>query len=150
MNTQRGRWRHQRDPLLRGDHVDHVGLPTPAADQSIVRHVLYLEGAGRESPYLSTTELEEAARYFAGEGRVWKTMLRTIRAEGLGHVSRRELLDLLKGTGKGRARWRSALEVAQARRYAEQWFEHLIDFAPLSPIAEPELRTVVDRCFDKA
>ena len=145
------RWRHQSDPLLRGDSADCVCLPTPSADDSIVRHVLYLEGAGRETPYLSTSEQREVATHFAGpDGRVWKTMLRQVREGGLGHISRRELLGLLKGRGKGRARWKSAFEVAQARRYVEQWYEHLVDFSPLDPIDTPQLREVVDRCFDKA
>ncbi len=145
------KWRHQSDPLLRGDGADEVGLPAPDGDTSIVRHVLYMEGPGRETPYLSTSELREAAEHFAGRGgRVWSAMLRVLRREGLGHVSRRDLLDLLRGTGKGRAKWHSAFEVAQARRYAEQWHEHLVDFAPLDPIDEAQLREVVDRCFSKA
>ncbi|MFH1465597.1 MAG: hypothetical protein ABIO70_14515 [Pseudomonadota bacterium] len=145
------KWRHQSDPLFRGDRADAVGLPSPSANDSIVRHILYLEGAGRETPYLSTTELHEIAEHFAGRnGRVWKAMLRRLHEEGITHISRIELLSLLKGRGKGRATWRSALEVAQARRYAEQWYEHLIDFSPLAPIEDPMLREVVFRCFDKA
>jgi hypothetical protein len=34
----------------------------------------------------------------------------------------------LKGNGKGKARWSDPFEVMQARRYAEQWSEHLLDF----------------------
>jgi hypothetical protein len=145
------KWRQKSDPLFRGDHADAVGLPSPSADDSIVRHILYLEGAGRETPYLSTTELHEIAEHIGRRtGRVWKTMLRRFQDEGLTHISRIELLNLLKGRGMGRATWGSALEVAQARRYAEQWYEHLIDFSPLAPIEFPQLREVVDHCFDKA
>jgi hypothetical protein len=149
--TMTRKWRQKSDPLFRGDHADAVGLPSPSADDSIVRHILYLEGAGRKTPYLSTTELHEIAEHFGGRtGRVWKVMFRRLQDEGLTHISRIELLDLLNGRGKGRATWRSALEVALARRYAEQWYEHLIDFSPLAPIEDSQLRKVVDRCFDKA
>jgi hypothetical protein len=34
----------------------------------------------------------------------------------------------LKGNGKGKAKWGDPFEVMQARRYAEQWSEHLLDF----------------------
>jgi len=59
------RWRATQHPLFRGDAASGVGIPRPDADPSIVRHILYLDGPGRETPYLSTTE----SRIFARAGR---------------------------------------------------------------------------------
>ena len=50
--------------------------------------------------------------------------------------SRTELLSLMKGNGKGKAKWPSAFEVMQARRYVEQWEEHLLDFREVDDPAE--------------
>jgi len=58
------------DPLFRGDASDEVSIPSPAADPSLVRHILYLGGYGRESPYLSTSAEHVLAARFAGAGRV--------------------------------------------------------------------------------
>jgi hypothetical protein len=88
---------------------------------------MYLEGPGRETPYLSTTEDHDVAEHFSC-GLVWQTMVRIAQAESICHISRSELLQLMKGNGKGRAKWPSAFEVMQARRYVEQWGEHLLDF----------------------
>ena len=52
-------WRRKTDPLYRGDAADAVLIPVPDADASIVRHILYLDGYGRATPYLSTTERME-------------------------------------------------------------------------------------------
>jgi hypothetical protein len=142
-------WR-SRDPLYRGDDATAVRCPVPSADPSVVRHVLYLEGAGRETPYLSTTESQAVARRFAGKhGRVWATSSAAARQESVGHISHAELLDLLKGKGKGRAKWTSAFEVQQARRYVEQHLEHLLDFSvhqaqPPAALASLVLRIFVD------
>ncbi len=101
--------------MFRGDRKSGINVPKPNADDSIVRHILFLEGPGRETPYLSTTEEYDVAEYFAQSGTVWKTFVT-------------ELLSLMKGNGKGNAKWSSAFEVMQARRYVEQWGEHLPDF----------------------
>ena len=58
-------WKASKDPLHRGDAKESVRPPTPSADESVVRHVLYLEGSGRETPYLSTSEVYETAKRFA-------------------------------------------------------------------------------------
>lgn len=122
-------WRKKRDPLFRGDAAAGVAHPDPGADASIVAHILYLDGAGRSTPYQSTTESEEVARHFAGaRGRIYETRATDAEARSVGHVSRFELVRLLRGKGQGRAKWSSALEVMQARRYVEMWSEHLLDF----------------------
>ncbi len=127
------KWKPSKDPLFRGDKKDRVCEPHVNADRSLVRHILYLEGPGRETPYLSCTEVEDVAEIFAGkEGAVWVTMLKKAQFLGIAHISKTELLTLLKGKGKGRAAWNSSFEVMQARRYVEQWSEHLLDFSELS------------------
>jgi hypothetical protein len=125
--TTSKKWRMSKDPLYRGDAKDSVCVPNPRADDSIVRHVMYFEGPGRESPYLSTSEEYELADNFAN-GAVWETFVSAAKKESVQHISRAELLSLMKGNGKGKAKWPSAYEVMQARRYVEQWGEHLLDF----------------------
>jgi hypothetical protein len=72
----------------------------------------------------------EAAEFFAGsDGSVWCTSVTKARSHRVTHISNKELMGLLKGKGKGRGEWRSAIEVAQARRYVEEWAEHLLDFS---------------------
>ncbi len=135
--------------LFRGDDAESVSLPSPEADASIVRHVLYLDGAGRESPYLSTTESSSVAEHFAGhDGRVWRTTAARAKANGVAHVGRNELLFLLQGTGKGAAKWDSAFEVMQARRYVEEWLEHLLDFHEFGEASQGDLRTIVNEIFE--
>jgi hypothetical protein len=143
-------WKAGRDPLYRGDTEHGVRLPEPGADSSVVRHVLYLGGPGRPTPYLSTTESRETAGRFAGQGgRLYVTRVPAWRDAGVVHRSRRELVQLLRGYGKGDAAWPSAFEVMQARRYVEEHAEHLADCRPLSGTEEAELRTVVDTLFNK-
>lgn len=137
-------WKSSRDPLLRGDARSGVRVPVPSADDSIVRHVLYLEGPGRETPYLSVSESFEAAKRFAQDGTVWTTFVKKAAAHGVGHISRTELLSCMKGNGKGNAKWDDPFEVMQARRYVEQWSEHLLDFRE---ITEPV--TTVQLIFEK-
>jgi hypothetical protein len=86
----------------------------PGADTSIVRHILYLDGYGRQTPYLSTTERTEVAAIFGARGRIW---------------------------------WPNAYEVLQAKRYAEQHFEHLFDF---SGVSAEGIAGVVVKVFSKA
>lgn len=125
------RWR-TTDPLFRGDDAASVRPPTPAADASVVRHILYLEGPGRETPYLSVTEDLDTAARFAQPGGLWQTSVTQARHVGVAHLSNKELLQLLKGPGKGLANWPDPFEVMQARRYVEQWSEHLMDFRQVS------------------
>lgn len=139
------------DPLHRGDDADAVRSPDPNADPSLVRHILDLGGIGRPTPYSSTTENEETARYFAGrEGGVWHTLLARIQAnDGLRYISIGELRDLLRGKGKGDAAWPSAYEVRQAASFVEQHAEHLIDFRGLSQSTPCEVAKVVAELFSK-
>lgn len=139
------KWRMSKHPLYRGDRKSGVTVPNPEADGSIVRHILFLEGPGRETPYLSTSEEYETANNFATGGAVWETYVKQAIAEGISHISRAELLSLMKGYGKGKAKWDSAFEVMQARRYVEQWNEHLFDFTDIS---SPE--TITKKIFKKS
>jgi hypothetical protein len=124
----RKKWKQNKSHLYRGDHKDAVSVPRSDADGSVVRHVLYLEGPGRETPYLSTSEQREVAERFAQAGGVWETSVTRANAEGVKYISRLELLGILRGNGKGAATWSNAFEVMQARRYVEQHAEHLLDF----------------------
>ncbi len=133
--TSKRMWKMSKDPLFRGDARNAVCVPNPDADDSIVRHVMYLEGPGRETPYLSTSEEYELAETFSN-GAVWETFVAVARKESVGHISRTELLSLMKGNGKGKAKWPNAFEVMQARRYVEQWGEHLLDFREVDRPAE--------------
>jgi hypothetical protein len=138
------KWKPSKNPLLRGDSKSGVRAPSPSADDSIVRHILYLEGPGRETPYLSASESSEAAEFFAQGGTVWSTFVKRANENGVRHISNSELLSLMQGNGKGRAKWDDAFEVMQARRYVEQWAEHLLDFKEIS---EPD--KVVALIFEK-
>lgn len=137
------KWKASKDPLYRGDEKRSVCVPSPDANDSIVRHVMYFEGPGRETPYLSTTEEFELAEYFSN-GAVWQTYVKIAKAESVGHIARTELLSLMKGNGKGKAKWPNAFEVMQARRYVEQWGEHLLDFRG---IKDPS--SIVKEIFEK-
>lgn len=138
------KWKMSKHPLYRGDGRQSVCVPNPDADESIVRHIMYFEGAGRETPYLSTSEEFDLAEHFSN-GAVWQTLVRTAKAESVGHISRTELLALMKGNGKGKAKWPNAFEVMQARRYVEQWGEHLLDFRE---IENPSF--IVNKIFEKS
>lgn len=146
MSSKSTKWRQRRDPLWRGDSDAGTTRPSPRSDSSIVRHILYLDGAGRETPYHSTSEAREVASHFAGNlgGRVYKTTVETAQAAGVGHISKIELVGILQGTGQGVAKWSSAYEVMTARRYVEQWSEHLLNYAGLADDADLEtiLRTI--------
>ncbi|MBS4051748.1 MAG: hypothetical protein KGZ69_11155 [Methylomonas sp.] len=139
------KWKLSKDPLLRGDSKSGVRPPVPSADDSLIRHILYLEGPGRETPYLSTSENIEAADFFAQGGIVWKTFVKKAKDSGIGHISNSELLSVMKGNGKGKAKWDDAFEVMQARRYVEQWAEHLLDFREVD---DPE--KIVSLIFEKS
>ena len=122
------KWKASKDPLHRGDAKASVRAPMPSANDSIVRHVLYLEGPGRDTPYLSTSESYETAKHFAGDGSVWVTSVVIAETHSVTHIGNSELLASLKGNGRGKAKWPDAFEVMQARRYVEQWSEYLLDF----------------------
>ncbi len=132
--TSKKKWKVSKDPLYRGDGKDSVCVPNPDADDSIVRHIMYFEGPGRETPYLSTSEEYELAENFSN-GAVWQTLVKIVKAELVSHISRTELLSLMKGNGKGKTKWPNAFEVMQARRYVEQWGEHLLDFRKIEDSA---------------
>ncbi len=145
----RADWSAKRDPLYRGDVAGGVQVPQPAADPSLVRHILYPDGPGRQSPYLSVSESREVAQRFAGaDGRVYDTRVLTWAEHGVGHRARKELVQLLRGQGKGDAAWPSAFEVMQARRYVEENAEHLADFRSLRDADADGLRRMVDAMFE--
>ena len=88
------------------------------------------------------------AGFFAGKGgRIYLGLPAKWSPTGVRHRSRKELLQLLRGTGKGDAKWASAYEVMRARQYVEEWQEHLADFTSVSTMDETELRHLVDRLF---
>lgn len=122
------KWKRNRDPLYRGDHALSVCVPTPKADDSVIRHVMYLEGPGRETPYLSTTEHREVASKFAQANGIWETTVPIAASASVRHISNAELLRLMKGNGQGIAKWPSPSEVSTARCYVEEHGEHLLDF----------------------
>lgn len=141
-------WKFNRDPLYRGDVAPEVGLPTPSANNSIVRHVLFLEGYGRETPYLSASEQRATAEFFAGaNGKTYIGEPKNWLRVNVKHRPRKELLQLLKGNGKGDAEWPSAFEVMRARQYVEESQEHLADFTSLESIPEDELRQIANQVF---
>lgn len=118
------------DDLYRGDHTGGVCVPNPTADKSIVRHILYLEGKGRETPYLSATEDRKTAETFAApSGQVYSSNISAWEGLNVRHFSRNTLMDLLQGTGKGLARSPKASLVMTARNYVERHKEHLADFS---------------------
>lgn len=134
--TTKQKWKISKDPLYRGESSSNPTIPTPQANKSIVRHVLYLEGQGRETPYLSTSESEDTARRFAGRsGSIFHAIAKEWHKSEVKHRSRKELLDLLKGKGKGDAGWGSAVEVLRAHQYVEEHAEHLADFSEIQPEA---------------
>jgi len=142
-NTKK-KWKQSKNPLYRGDGKKSVHIPNPKANDSIVRHIMYFEGYGRETPYLSTSEDYVLAENFSS-GAVWQTFVRKAKAESVEHISRTELMSLMKGNGKGKAKWSNAFEVMQARRYVEQWGEHLLDFRKVEDSA-----ATIQKIFEKS
>ena len=122
------KWNGSGYSLFRGDHDASIWFPSPNANDSVVRHVMYFEGPGHDTPYLSTTERREVAAQFALAGAVWETTVAVAKHNGVNHISKSELLGLMKGNGKGLAKWPDAFEVMTARRYVEEHGEHLLDF----------------------
>jgi hypothetical protein len=141
-------WKLKRDPVYRGDCAPEVSRPVPSASRSIVRHVLFLEGFGRATPYLSASEQRDTANFFAGHG--GKTYIgRPVEwpTFDVKHRSRKELVQLLRGTGKGDAEWPSAFEVLRARQYVEEWQGHLADFTSLADLTPDQLQQVANNIF---
>jgi len=131
--------KRSRLPLFRGNGRNGVAVPDPGSKILIVEHILYLGGAGRSTPFTSTTESREIAQHFAGgRGRVWRTDPETATSQGALHVPKDQLLRDLRGFGRGRAKWTSAWEVAHARALVERSREHLLDWSrvPKASIAE--------------
>ena len=143
-----------------------VERPDPSSKLGLVEHILYLGGRGRKTPFTSTTESEEVATYFAGQqGAVWGTTVARAQGQGAvlaagaspvpvlgtdragGALAREELLQVLRGFGKGRASWNNAWEVAQAAAYVKQWSEHVLDWqgAPAASI-----RAKIDAAFSRS
>jgi len=151
LSSSSDRWRAKRDPLFRGDGASAVTRPTPTGDSSVVRHILFLGGSGRETPYLSTTERRSVAEHFAGRhrGAVWKTNVNDWPGRAVKHFSRSDLSLMLRGKGKGLATWSSAWEVARARVLAEQWAEHLADFRAYSRQSSADLDLAVGTLFEQ-
>lgn len=135
------------DSLFRGDDKNFVNVPDPKSKTGIVPHILYLGGKGRSTPFTSTTESEDTAEYFAGEdGAVWETEVATATAESAKHLSRVDLLNNLKGFGKGKAKWSNAFEVKQAAAYVAQWSEHVLDWSATAP---KDIETKIKKTFRK-
>jgi hypothetical protein len=127
-------WKAKTDPLFRGDAAHGVAVPVPDADRSLVRHLLQLESMGQPSPYLSASESEEVAQRFArDEGWVYQAKVPEWDAHKVRHVPFKELLQLLRGNGKGDARWHSSAEVFEAACNVKRDFEHLADFGSIEP-----------------
>lgn len=142
------RWKEADDPLFRGDSVEIPDPPRPRADPSLVLHILQLDGPGQPSPYLSTTESEDTAAYFANpKGFVLSTSVPVLREAAVRYIGKTELLQLLVGIGKGDARWHSAAEVKRAAHLVEQHAEHLASFRPHHEADEEQLRQVVRKTF---
>ncbi len=135
--------------LFRGDDRSGVHLPLPGADPSIVRHILYLEGKGRATPYLSTSETAEVAERFDDTRytAVWVTSPREAAKAGAGVIPLTELRQLLQGEGRGAARWsgkNAPWLVKRALQLAEGNLEHLLDFRSL---AEAEMEPLIGGIF---
>jgi hypothetical protein len=135
------------DPLYRGDSSAGVAVPDPLAKLSVVEHVLYLGGRGRRTQFSSTTESEEVAEHFGGaNGCVYLTKAALAAGVGAKHLSRRQLLENLRGFGKGKAKWTDKWEVAQAAQYVALWSEHLLDW---SGVTEARIASHVGHVFRK-
>jgi hypothetical protein len=101
-----------------------------------------LEGHGRETPYLSSSEsLATAARFAGSDGSVYIGRPENWPTVGVKHRSRKELLLLLRGKGRGDAQWHSAFEVMRAHQFVEESEEHLADFSAAETGADLERMT---------
>lgn len=115
--------------LYRGDSSEAVSVPNPHAKANIVAHILYLGSYGRETQYTSTSENEEDAEHFAGGGgAVWRALVAEATRAGAIHLSKQQLLGMLKGFGMGRAKWTNRAQVQEAHANVVEWNEHLFDW----------------------
>lgn len=117
-------WKASSDPLYPGGRAGVVG-PIPGANTSIVRHVPFLEGAGRETTYLSTTESSVVVERFAGkDGKPFAHPVRKL--DSLVESAAKEsgtlaLKPLVKWLGDGsRARAERALPFKRYREFASR------------------------------
>ncbi len=86
-------WKESEDLLFRGDSLEIPDPPDPTAEASLVRHILQVDGPGQQTPFLSTTESEETARYFAlPKGFVLSTSVPVLQEADLGYIGNKELL----------------------------------------------------------
>jgi hypothetical protein len=88
-----------------------------------------------------------AERFAGSTGKVYETLVPDAVSAGVEHISHVELLKLLKGTGHGQAKWRSAFEVMQARRYVEQSVEHLLGFARFKALTPQQIEQLLQRIY---
>lgn len=131
------------DRLYRGNDDEVAGRPDPRANDNLVRHVLYLGGRGRASPYLSATaDRNEAAEF----GPTWETTSAAVQASGARHLPNDALIAALK-RNRGRARWPSTRDRQRALKYAEQHGEQLVDYGafPDAPSALSAVATAFVR-----
>ncbi|WP_139351673.1 hypothetical protein [Rhodanobacter sp. C06] len=139
-------WKLGQDSLYRGDMDPGPTPPTFGADKSIIRHILYLEGLGRETPYLSTSELQSTAQYFSRNGgRIYVTNPSMWPSYNVAHIPRTMLNQLLTGKGKGNASWSRASDVRRARELVELHSEHLSDFAKFT--SQTDINTATAAIF---
>lgn len=142
------RTRKPQATLFRGDHRDGVATPDPRAPDNVVRHILFLEGYARATPYTSTSSSRETAARFAGSsGRVWSTSPEHAAVQSAEHISNAELMQNLRGRGRGRRFKGSPSEVAQARVYAETTSEHLLDWCSCGRVNAAGMRARVRGAF---
>mgnify|MGYP000205040389 CR=1 FL=1 len=141
-------WKESEDLLFRGDSVEIPDPPKPNADDSLVRHILQVDGPGQQTPFLSTTESEVTARYFAlPKGFVLSTTVPVLREAELGYIGKKELLQLLVSRGKGDAKWHSAAEVKRAAQLVEQHAEHLADARSYQGKDDQQLQEAMRQSF---
>jgi hypothetical protein len=118
-----------REPqVYRGNSDDVAGRPEPSADSNLVRHVLYLGGPGRSSPYLSLTADRATAVDF---GTLWESSVAALNSAGARHLPTEALITALK-RNQGRSKWPSARDRQRALKYVEQHGEELADYRSFS------------------
>lgn len=111
----------------------------------MVAHILQFGGRDQPTPYTSTSDVLEYAKHFAFPGGiVWHTNEQTVTRLRARVISLGELRHLLRGFGKGKAKWNDAWEVKQALGLAEYWREHIIDWS-----GHPDVANAIVACFWK-
>ncbi|MDK4807814.1 MAG: hypothetical protein OC190_14875 [Novosphingobium aromaticivorans] len=69
---------------------------------------------------------------FAQSGGLWVTTVKVANKAAVRHIGNDELLQLLRGRGKGAAAWNDPREVMRARVLVELHGEHLLDFRDIA------------------